>query len=881
MKFGKYLESQTVPEWSGKYVNYKGIRKSLKTFKSEIEALNIHIRQHGANPMAAGPTHGGSINEHFGGILKGGLLMLSASRGGGMTPAPNIELENIGTIQESMDQLKEIQDRLIQVFLDEVARINDFFLEREKEAQDKFEKLKIQVPLYLKAKHKKLMEERESELEEGNMGETFQNDHPDVEVYQPPKPTAEEEHKMIMDLLSLSSKKKEMKMNRQLKYNEQEDDDDDDDDDEDDKKPLNLTLQLNDIGNGGGSRAGSDNASPIDIHIEPRSDDEEDEIEMATVYTFDELMSEKAAAAAAASAVDQAANNNNNISKNQAILDQIKNSFSSTHPESSYLFIKNRLKQLRNQISETGNGLLEPIEKKAKQFMHKGKQKSDESLLKEAFREYYHFLVILKNYQVLNFTAFVKILKKAEKNTGLALNKYIMPVIETMQFKSSKKVEVLTGLIEKYHSELFNKGKVRDSRKQLRNSEKPVNPTTSTFFTGVCTGWSTAIVILIYYFIYTGEYDDFSRFNAVYNMYSALGLMLFWAFIFGVDVFIWTKFDVHYSFIFELGSKSKFTYHKIFQAVTLLWVLWITSIGIYMWVSVDTFPFPFIPAEWNPLLLLGVYMCILFYPKDTFQLSNRKWFLNTIFRVITAPLKSVKFKDFFMGDQLSSLVLMMVQFSSIICFYSVDVWRDVDESICSSKARYINPFISALPGYWRFIQCLRRYYDSKDFVHLRNALKYFLSILTVFCSAMDSFYSDDGWESPWRIIWLVIAMSNSCYSYWWDIFMDWSIIVRPKSHPYNPFKWTLRKKKMYSPHFVYYIAVISNLGFRLTWTLTKSLPQLTKILPSYKLVVIIGIIEIMRRGQWNLYRLENEHLNNCGKFRVTREIPLPYNMEDE
>ncbi|KAF2073107.1 hypothetical protein CYY_005576 [Polysphondylium violaceum] len=875
MKFGKYLESQTVPEWSGKYVNYKGIRKSLKTFKSEIEALNIHIRQHGTHPTAAGPTSGGSVNEHFGGILKGGLFMLSASRGGGgVTPAA-IELENVGGIQESMDQLKQIQDRLIQVFLDEVARINDFFMEREKEAQDKFEKLKIQVPLYLKAKHKKLLEERENEADdEINMGETFQNDHPNVDLYQPPKPTAEEEHKMIMDLLSLSSKKKEMKLKRQMKFHE-----DDDQDDDDDKRPLNLTLQLNGIGNGG-SRAGSDNASPIDIQIEPKSDDDDEEIEMATVYTFDELMSQQAAAAAAAS-VDQAANDHSSLGKNQAILDQIKNTFKSSNPESSYIFIKNRLKQLRNQISETGNGLLEPIEKKAKQIMHKGKQKSDESLLKEAFREYYHFLVILKNYQVLNFTAFVKILKKAEKNTGLALNKYIMPVIETMQFKSSKKVEVLTGLIEKYHSELFNKGKVRDSRKQLRNSEKPVNPTTSTFFTGVCTGWSTAIVILIYYFIYTGEYDDFSRFNAVYNMYSALGLMLLWAFVFGIDVFIWTKFDVHYSFIFELGSKSKFTYHKIFQAVTLLWVLWITSIGIYMWVSVDTFPFPFVPAEWNPLLLLAVYMCILLYPKDAFQLSNRKWFLNTIFRVVTAPLKSVKFKDFFMGDQLSSLVLMMVQFSSIICFYSVDVWRDVEDSTCSAKARYINPFISGLPAWWRFIQCLRRYYDSKDFVHLRNALKYFLSIMTVFFSAMDSFYSEDGWESSWRIIWLLVAMSNSLYSYWWDIFMDWSILVRSKSNPYNPLKWTLRKKKMYSPQFVYYIAIISNLGFRLTWTLTKSLPQLTKILPSYKLIVIIGIVEIMRRGQWNLYRLENEHLNNCGKFRVTREIPLPYDVQED
>ena len=30
------------------------------------------------------------------------------------------------------------------------------------------------------------------------------------------------------------------------------------------------------------------------------------------------------------------------------------------------------------------------------------------------------------------------------------------------------------------------------------------------------------------------------------------------------------------------------------------------------------------------------------------------------------------------------------------------------------------------------------------------------------------------------------------------------------------------------------------------------------------------------RIQWNVFRLENEHVNNCGMFRATKDIPLPY-----
>jgi len=37
---------------------------------------------------------------------------------------------------------------------------------------------------------------------------------------------------------------------------------------------------------------------------------------------------------------------------------------------------------------------------------------------------------------------------------------------------------------------------------------------------------------------------------------------------------------------------------------------------------------------------------------------------------------------------------------------------------------------------------------------------------------------------------------------------------------------------------------------------------------------------MLRRWQWNFYRLENEHLGNMDQYRVTREVPLPYTFDD-
>ncbi|KAL0685643.1 hypothetical protein Bca4012_052491 [Brassica carinata] len=42
------------------------------------------------------------------------------------------------------------------------------------------------------------------------------------------------------------------------------------------------------------------------------------------------------------------------------------------------------------------------------------------------------------------------------------------------------------------------------------------------------------------------------------------------------------------------------------------------------------------------------------------------------------------------------------------------------------------------------------------------------------------------------------------------------------------------------------------------------------------LVAVVTILEIVRRGIWNFFRLENEHLNNVGKYRAFKSVPLPF-----
>ncbi len=77
------------------------------------------------------------------------------------------------------------------------------------------------------------------------------------------------------------------------------------------------------------------------------------------------------------------------------------------------------------------------------------------------------------------------------------------------------------------------------------------------------------------------------------------------------------------------------------------------------------------------------------------------------------------------------------------------------------------------------------------------------------------------------------------------------------------------------PQAYYFLAILEDLIFRSLWTLNISVGDAgARVLDGNILGTILALMEIFRRFVWNFFRLENEHLNNCGNFRVVRDISI-------
>jgi hypothetical protein len=153
--------------------------------------------------------------------------------------------------------------------------------------------------------------------------------------------------------------------------------------------------------------------------------------------------------------------------------------------------------------------------------------------------------------------------------------------------------------------------------------------------------------------------------------------------------------------------------------------------------------------------------------------------------------------------------------------------------------------LTSLPPWWRFVQCLKRYSVTyHKYPHLLNAGKYFSTIVVVWLLFLSRTYNN----GVIRSLWIGGQTISSTYSFLWDILMDWSLLQLDSQN------YLLRDELSFKSHAIYYYAIVSDGLLRFSWILLLIIP----IEYSIATVFAIAIGEMLRRWQWNFFRVENE-----------------------
>nr|GLL39194.1 phosphate transporter PHO1 homolog 9 isoform X2 [Ipomoea trifida] len=473
-----------------------------------------------------------------------------------------------------------------------------------------------------------------------------------------------------------------------------------------------------------------------------------------------------------------------------------------------------------------------------------------EERMRKAFMEFYQQLRLLKSYCFLNTLAFSKIMKKYDKITSRKASRSYLEMVDKSYLGSSDEVYVLSQhgfrfrvsrLMERTEA-AFIKHFANGNRRKGMSSLKPHVKREKhriTFFLGLFSGCSIALIAAIIVLIRARNllrHKGSAQFmENIFPLYSLFGFIVLHMLMYAGDIYFWRRYRINYPFIFGFKQGTELGYREVLLLASGLSVLALAAVLSHLDMEMDpvTRSYKVLTESVPPILI-----------------------------TVTLP-------DFFLADQLTSQVQAIRSLEFYICYYG---WGDFRKRLnnCQNSEIYqiFNIVVAVIPFWIRLLQCLRRLFEEKDLSHGVNGLKHFTTVAALVLRTLYELKKG----TTMRILAAVFSGITTIANTYWDIVIDWGLLQRNSKNPW------LRDKLLVPNKAVYFAAIVMNMILRLVWmqlVLDFNLPFLHK----KAMVAIIACLEIIRRGIWNFFRLENEHLNNVGKYRAFKSVPLPFNHE--
>ena len=383
-------------------------------------------------------------------------------------------------------------------------------------------------------------------------------------------------------------------------------------------------------------------------------------------------------------------------------------------------------------------------------------------------------------------------------------------------------------------------------------------------------------------------------------LYRCTGLLVLWLWLWGVCVLVFDTYRISYVFVFQLNPRNRLTHFSLFNEASNITIVYLVNCLLlisHYEQALDAH----VSSHIYPISLLAFFLLKLFTPSTFLSYwHTRATLLSTVASVVTAPFGSVTFRDTYVGDVLTSMVKVLVDVEYSIALL-LSLFMPTHAATLKSFATFFLPFVSCLPLWFRFQQCLRRYYDTRNrWPHLMNALKYAVAHSVVIVSVFHPSFSDHHsarWEL-FRSCWLASTIASSVYTMVWDVTQDWGLGGKVAVGD----AVGLRSTRLFPSVWFYYWAMFSNSFLRFGWVLTlvpfslfepepdpladsptsgsAQFTYLSFLFQSQSiLVTLLTALELVRRFQWTLLRVEWEHLCRGSGFRLSHYVPMLYQQK--
>ncbi|KAJ4461476.1 putative xenotropic and polytropic retrovirus receptor 1 [Paratrimastix pyriformis] len=499
----------------------------------------------------------------------------------------------------------------------------------------------------------------------------------------------------------------------------------------------------------------------------------------------------------------------------------------------------------------------------------------------------YHDVERLESFDAINSLAFYKIIKKYRKssaNEPMDPNDPLILEVNSQPFHESRVLDGIKRDLTFLYASTFTRGNVNLARKQLQR--RHVFPTVHDELRfGLQVGFQFGVIACGLYLVFirrsfwtTGGRLELPDFGFAFPIFRGLFLMLLLVWLWGSIVLrTFAAYRINHYYILELDEASALSWVGVLGVASTLGSIFV--LFLFLWVvGLEVATLYYIPSQYCFLAVLVALAAFFFCPFPIWEYSTRVWLMRRFVRIALAPFFAVHFADSLVADILTSLVKVATDWVFTLCFYfSGGAFRGTPStSACVGVTlTYIAAVIMALPFFWRAMQALRMWIDTRAAMpHCLNLVKYVLSLMAVLAGVLYNSTNSQGrglpmvshlwlW-TPWGITWFVLFLVSSLLSFFYDVFLDWGL---GRIHSKN---FLLRDELFFTRHWVYWAAIALDFVGRFFWGVTIS-SQL--IFRNTVLITVFAAGEVFRRCMWVIFRVENECIHNFEHYRHVDYVP--------
>jgi EXS family/SPX domain len=345
--------------------------------------------------------------------------------------------------------------------------------------------------------------------------------------------------------------------------------------------------------------------------------------------------------------------------------------------------------------------------------------------VQRALVDYYRTAKLLQNFVIMNYTGFVKIVKKHGKTLPIGkAGKYKDLVRASNICNEGKDVEILVNRMEKLYAAWFCDKSLSEARAQiLIKKGDGLEMDWSQLRLGYRMGMSVILALWVCWdcvwgLVSAGQSTIGSR--TAFPVFRAFAGLIQLQWCWGISVWVWTRYRVNYIFLFDFDPNLVETPLAIFnEAVDNTLFFFLCTLLYYKAGAHD------IPGSLPPGIFALIVVIYAIYHL-IFPLKVRLPMWKTILKVVTTPVSSPSFFQGYVGDIFTSMVKIFQDLVWTFFFIVSGDWQISEDSRDSaqhawSKTRwytqFLIPIVTLLPLWFRFNQCLRRYSDTGKYAH--------------------------------------------------------------------------------------------------------------------------------------------------------------------